>query len=262
MMRSALFFTLSVSLHATALLYPVSFVARSPAPLIPVTILPMDPDSGPGAPQSRGNDSSFMRSHTVLRPKSKAPYSVETKPTEHPQPQTLADDAATRSKDGNVFLASSVMESVTTIDSPASNTDQHDDSSLGGTGGIGTGSGGAGLSGAGSGRGNGSSSGAGSAGSGGALAQARYRDTPRPEYPDSARREGREGRVLLRVLVDEQGRTKRVEINHSSGSEVLDRAAVQAMQRWSFYPARIADKPVESWLKVPIEFHLADATTR
>src|SRR6185503_6865499 len=64
-----------------------------------------------------------------------------------------------------------------------------------------------------------------------ALTQARVRDTPRPEYPENARREGREGRVLLRVLVDDQGRSKKVEINSSSGSEALDRAAAEAIKR-------------------------------
>ena len=99
----------------------------------------------------------------------------------------------------------------------------------------------------------------GSSGNGTASTQARYRDTPRPDYPESARREGREGRVLLRVLVDDQGRSKQVEINSSSGSEALDRAAAEAIKRWRFHPARYGDKPVESWLRIPIEFRLADA---
>jgi periplasmic protein TonB len=114
--------------------------------------------------------------------------------------------------------------------------------------------------GAGSGPGAGSTSAA--AGSGATLIQASYRDTPRPEYPDSARREGREGRVLLRVLIDDQGRTKAVEINTSSGSSILDRAAAEAIRRWSFHPARYGEQPVESWLRIPIEFRLADANSR
>ena len=118
---------------------------------------------------------------------------------------------------------------------------------------------GLGSSGTGFGRGSGSGTGAGSSGVGSAVTQARYRDTPRPHYPDSARREGREGRVLLRVLVDDQGQSKMVEINRSSGSEELDRAAAEAIKRWRFYPARYADQPVESWLRIPIEFRLADA---
>jgi len=124
-----------------------------------------------------------------------------------------------------------------------------------GAGGIGINRNGLGLSGIGSERGNGQ----GSSGNRTALIQARYSDAPKPIYPESARSEGREGRVLLRVLVDDQGRTKSVEINVSSGSEALDRAAAEAIKRWRFHPARYGDKAVESWLRIPIEFRLADA---
>jgi protein TonB len=112
-----------------------------------------------------------------------------------------------------------------------------------------------------SGTGSGSGNGQGSS-ENGILSQARYRDTPRPDYPESARREGREGRVLLRVLVDDQGRSKQVEINSSSGSAALDGAAAEAISRWRFHPARRGDQPVESWLRIPIEFRLADAKPR
>jgi periplasmic protein TonB len=64
------------------------------------------------------------------------------------------------------------------------------------------------------------------------------------------------------VLVDDQGRAKRVEINSSSGSEALDRAAAEAIKRWRFIPARYGDKTVESWIRVPIEFSLADSNIR
>jgi protein TonB len=50
-----------------------------------------------------------------------------------------------------------------------------------------------------------------------------------------------------------------VEINSSSGDDALDRAAAEAIRRWRFHPARYGDKPVESWLRIPIEFRLADA---
>jgi protein TonB len=115
---------------------------------------------------------------------------------------------------------------------------------------------------AGVGFGRGSGNGSGLSASGAALTQARYRHTPRPEYPESARRAGREGTVLLRVLVDDQGRSKQVEINHSSGSDALDRAAAAAISRWRFYPARYGDRAVESWIKIPIEFALAKADAR
>ncbi len=46
MMRLASFFIFSVSLHAAALVYPVSFGGRSQASLIQVTILPIEQEGG------------------------------------------------------------------------------------------------------------------------------------------------------------------------------------------------------------------------
>jgi protein TonB len=130
-------------------------------------------------------------------------------------------------------------------------------SSAGGSGSTGAGAGGSGLGSAGSGSGIGS--GRGSSPSGAITTQARYSDTPKPVYPENARREGREGRVLLRVMIDEQGKTKTAAVNRSSGSDALDQAALDAIKRWRFHPARADDKPVESWVNIPIDFRLTDA---
>lgn len=80
--------------------------------------------------------------------------------------------------------------------------------------------------------------------------------TPKPAYPERARREGREGEVLLRILVDQKGETRRIEVSRSSGFADLDRAAVEAVMAWRFHPARYGEKRVESWVKVPIIFRL------
>lgn len=104
--------------------------------------------------------------------------------------------------------------------------------------------------------GNGTGIGSGQIGS--LFTQARYSDTPKPNYPESARRENREGRVLLRVLIDDQGKTKAVEINRSSGHNALDGAAAEAIKRWRFVPARAGETAVESWVSIPIDFHLTD----
>jgi len=90
------------------------------------------------------------------------------------------------------------------------------------------------------------------------FARARYAYNPTPEYPERARREGWEGIVILRVLVDREGKSRRVEVGQSSGFEVLDRAAVEGVKSWRFYPARYGDRLVETWVKVPIVFRLAN----
>ena len=238
-MKLASFFFLSLVLHASALVYPVSFHAPTHANLIDVTILPIERESqGAGAQGAIGNRAALAASKSASSMPRTVQPAVELKPTSDPESQTLPAEAP-----ANLSASSAA---ITAAAGNAAN----------GSGGTGSGNG-FGWSGTGSGHdsGNGSSS----FGNGFALTQARYRDAPRPDYPESARRDGSEGRVLLRVLVDDQGRSKRVEINSSSGSDALDRAAAEAIKRWRFHPARYGDKAVESWLRIPIEFHLADA---
>lgn len=83
-----------------------------------------------------------------------------------------------------------------------------------------------------------------------------YLDNPAPLYPPLARRMGEEGRVMLRVYVEASGLPSKVEIRTSSGSERLDQAAVDAVKRWKFAPARQGDHAVPASVVVPIAFSL------
>jgi TonB family protein len=261
MMRSASFFILSVSLHAAALVYPVSFGGRSQAQLIQVTILPMEQEGDGIEDQGRGgHPPAQVASRSKYRTKPNVRREVEEKPTNDSQQQLFAEPVATGSDRSEALILAPLNSLVASAAAASDSTNQRGGSAFG----MGMGdSGGNGVaSSVGSGRGNGNSSEGGSAGGGIALTQARYRETPTPVYPESARSEGREGRVLLRVLVDDRGRSKQVEINSSSGSEALDRAAAETIKRWRFYPAHFGGQPIESWLRIPIEFHLAEAKSR
>lgn len=85
---------------------------------------------------------------------------------------------------------------------------------------------------------------------------AAYLDNPAPVYPPLARRAGEQGRVLLRVYVSGQGGALEVNLSRSSGSQRLDAAALEAVRRWRFIPARQGEKPVAAWVLVPISFQL------
>jgi protein TonB len=87
---------------------------------------------------------------------------------------------------------------------------------------------------------------------------AAYLNNPRPDYPRLARRNGEEGTVTLRVLVTRQGVPVRVETDKSSGSTLLDSAALDSVKHWRFVPARKGLEPVEEWVRVPIVFRLQD----
>jgi protein TonB len=88
---------------------------------------------------------------------------------------------------------------------------------------------------------------------------AAYLANPAPEYPLLSRRLGEAGRVLLRVFVNAEGDAERVELAQSSGSSRLDHAALAAVRRWRFEPAKEGPSPVACWVQVPIVFDLRNA---
>lgn len=85
---------------------------------------------------------------------------------------------------------------------------------------------------------------------------AAYLDNPPPAYPTSAKRLGETGTVMLRVLVNALGRPDKVEVERSSGYSRLDRAALDAVRKWKFVPAKQGDQAISAWVLVPLNFEL------
>lgn len=79
-----------------------------------------------------------------------------------------------------------------------------------------------------------------------------------PEYPREALESGMEGRVVVQFKVLGNGELTQFFVERSSGYEELDNAAVEAIKRTRFEPARSGCKPVSSWARVPITFKLVD----
>jgi periplasmic protein TonB len=80
-----------------------------------------------------------------------------------------------------------------------------------------------------------------------------------PTYPPASRRASEEGTVRLKVLVDESGRPKDIQVAQSSGFSRLDEAAKQAVRRWKFVAATDGAKAISVWTQVAITFRLTDA---
>ncbi|MGB9090725.1 MAG: energy transducer TonB, partial [Pseudomonas farsensis] len=87
-------------------------------------------------------------------------------------------------------------------------------------------------------------------------ANAAYLKNPAPEYPQMAQRRGWEGTVLLRVEVLPNGKPGQIQVQQSSGRDALDAAALAAVKRWSFVPAKQGDVAQAGWVSVPIDFKL------
>jgi protein TonB len=83
-----------------------------------------------------------------------------------------------------------------------------------------------------------------------------YLNNPKPVYPMTARQRQWQGLVLLRVYVGADGQALQVNLQRSSGHEVLDESALEAVRKWKFVPAKRGDVAEASWATVPIQFEL------
>ncbi|NLA74653.1 MAG: energy transducer TonB [Deltaproteobacteria bacterium] len=83
-----------------------------------------------------------------------------------------------------------------------------------------------------------------------------YRVNPEPPYPKMARRRGYQGTVLLSVLVNKEGRAENIWVFESSGYNILDNAALEAVKEWLFEPGKQGNKPVDVWVEVPVKFEI------
>ena len=73
------------------------------------------------------------------------------------------------------------------------------------------------------------------------------RNCKKPAYPSASVRLGEKGTVLLRFLIDTDGRVKSSEVQTSSGHQRLDEAAREALSLCRFKPGLSDGKPVEAW---------------
>ena len=80
---------------------------------------------------------------------------------------------------------------------------------------------------------------------------------PQPRYPSTERRRGIEGRVMVAFTVDPSGRVQNARVSQSSGNANLDRAALTAVRKWKFRPARNGlGQPISCPMQAPVSFVL------
>ncbi len=77
-----------------------------------------------------------------------------------------------------------------------------------------------------------------------------------PEYPYRARKFEITGKVAVKFLVDEKGKTSQISIITSSPPEIFNDSVERAVLSWRFSPGEVKGKPVKTWLKVQIKFTL------
>ncbi|SFM11798.1 energy transducer TonB [Pelosinus propionicus] len=79
-----------------------------------------------------------------------------------------------------------------------------------------------------------------------------------PSYPAEARQAGLEGTAELRVQILANGRPGEISVSKSTGHSSLDDAAVAAVAKWRFIPAKDRDsgKTVSCYTSLPVSFRL------
>lgn len=72
----------------------------------------------------------------------------------------------------------------------------------------------------------------------------------KPAWPANALRDEREGTTTLRFLVGPDGKIENAKIGVSSGSNDLDKAALEALGKCQFIPEIANGRPTKAWLDV------------
>ena len=78
----------------------------------------------------------------------------------------------------------------------------------------------------------------------------------KPVYPELAQEAGIEGTVVVQVFVDKKGRVQDTLILKGIPNTGLDEAAVTAIKKTRFRPAKQRERAVGVWISIPVNFRL------
>jgi len=78
----------------------------------------------------------------------------------------------------------------------------------------------------------------------------------RPVYPEIAQEAGIEGTVVVQVFIDKKGRVQDTIILKGIPNTGLDEAALKAIRKTRFRPAKQRERAVGVWISIPVNFRL------
>ena len=81
---------------------------------------------------------------------------------------------------------------------------------------------------------------------------------PAPPYPQEALASGTSGRVVLRLLVATDGSVRDAVVEESTPPGVFDAVTLEAAREWTVRPRVEDGRPVEGWMRVPVDFDIDD----
>lgn len=80
---------------------------------------------------------------------------------------------------------------------------------------------------------------------------------PQPAIPDDLRNTALDTTVVVEIVVDENGSTADVKLTKPTGNDELDRLALDTARKWKFKPALRDGQPVQSRVRLHIEFQVS-----
>jgi len=75
-----------------------------------------------------------------------------------------------------------------------------------------------------------------------------------PDYPSKSLKRASGERIVLKLLIGDNGRIVRVLVEQGTRFKDLEAAAVSAVLRWKYEPAKENGVPVEAWTKAEFTF--------
>ncbi len=90
---------------------------------------------------------------------------------------------------------------------------------------------------------------------GGDVKAPRQLYAPMPEYSDKGRKERKQGFVVIKMIVGDDGLPRDIKVDHSLSPD-LDQSAVNCVKKWKFSPANKEGEPVAVEMTVEVSFHL------
>lgn len=78
-----------------------------------------------------------------------------------------------------------------------------------------------------------------------------------PKYPEAAREEGVEGKVVFSIVIDEEGKVVEAEVVTSEPEGIFEETAREALMKWRYEPATVEGRPVKVRVGQTVEFTLS-----
>lgn len=91
-----------------------------------------------------------------------------------------------------------------------------------------------------------------------AITPPRSKRRPRPNFPTGARYFGITGALIVQVVITEEGEVIQPRVFVPLPAATLSWAALEALHRWRFEPARMSGRPIKAYYNLTVNYRLGE----